>query len=271
MAAGGASAYNIQQGGIVPRAQGAGYGVGAAALGYGAYKLHTGSPYSRLEHIRGASEKMGVSASRYRKYGGFGIGSLALGAGVYTKRQYDQGDYGAMVLGGASTLGLTMGSIGGFSSASARQRVADTLGDAARVAEDLRKRSAMHAGRAASFRSARNFGTAGVVLGGAATIHGMIKNNETEQNLGLTGVVGGGLAAYVGSIGTKYQTGKASKFKRLKNDVLDAGVSLAEKGRGSGIITRTALDSTARAIQRGNKALRPNILSRSITALRGIF
>lgn len=271
LAASGAAAYNYQQGGIVPVGQGAGYTVGAAALGYGAYKLRKGDAFDRLEHLRGVAADMGTSASRYRKYGGLGIGSLALGAGVYTKRQYDQGDYGAMVLGGASTLGLTMGSLGGFASASARQRVADSLGDAVEVAENLGKRVSKHMGRAGSFKRARNLGAAGVALGGAATIHGMIKNNDTEQGLGLAGVAGGGVALAIGSGGRKYQMGRVSKFKRLRNDVLDAGMSVAEAGPTSGIFTRTALDSTGRAVQRANKALRPNILSRSITALRGIF
>lgn len=271
LAASGAAAYNYQQGGIVPVGQGAGYTVGAAALGYGAYKLRKGDAFNKLEHIRGVAEDMGASASRYRKFGGVGIGSLALGAGIYTKRQYDQGDYGAMALGGASTLGLTMGSLGGFASASARQRVADTLGDAVEVAEKLGKRTSMHMGRAGSFKRARNFGVAGVALGGAATIHGMITNNDAEQGLGLAGVAGGGVALAAGSAGRRYQMGRASKFKRLTNELLDAGMSVAETGPSSGILTRTALDSTGRAMQRANKALRPNILSRSITALRGMF
>lgn len=272
VAAAGAAAYNYQQGGIVPVGQGVGYTAGAAALGYGAYKLIKGDAFDRLEHLRGVSEKMGTSASRYRKYGGFGIGSLALGAAVYTKRQYDQGDYGAMAVGGATTFGLTMGSIGGFASASARQRVSDTLGDAVETVERLRKRTSMHLGRAGSFKTVRNFGIAGVALGGAAAIHGgYFANNDLEKNAGLAAVIGGGVAVAAGSTGKKYQMGKVSKFKKLEKNVLDAGMSVAEKGPSSGILTRTALDSTGRAMQRANKALRPNILSRSITALRGMF
>lgn len=271
VAAAGASAYNFQQGGVVPRAQGAGYAAGAAALGYGAYKLGAGNPFDRLEYLKGAAEKMGVSASRYKKFGGFGIGSLALGAGIYTKMQKDQGDYGAMALGGAATLGLTAASISGFQSGIARQRVADSLTSAVETATKLGKRINLHSGRASSFRTARNFGAAGLLLGGAATIHGNVTSNNLEANAGTATAVIGGAALLAGSAGKKYQVGKMSKFKSLREDVLSSAVSLARTGPTAGPITKKALESTGRAVLLANRELRPSFLSRSMSALRRAF